>query len=135
MDDHDEWLEEGTELQLNFNKHAGLIPVTVQDAESNRVLMLAWTNEEAFHETLKTKKATFWSTSRQELWRKGQTSGNTLSIIEILVDCDQDALVYRVHRDGGGVCHTIDPTTQQHRKTCFYRKLNLKLGQLDFLQS
>jgi phosphoribosyl-ATP pyrophosphohydrolase/phosphoribosyl-AMP cyclohydrolase len=77
----------------------------VQDAESNRVLMLAWMNDEAERLTRETGQAWFWSRSREQLWRKGETSGNTLEVVELRDDCDGDALLVRV-RPAGPVCHT-----------------------------
>lgn len=77
----------------------------VQDAESNRVLMLAWMNDEAERLTRETGEAWFWSRSRQQLWRKGETSGNTLAVVELRDDCDGDALLVRV-RPAGPACHT-----------------------------
>lgn len=130
---HDHELEEGPELRLNFEKRGGLLPVTVQDAETKRILMMAWVNEAALQETIHSGLATFWSTSRHELWKKGLTSGDTLSIVQILVDCDQDALVYVVRRNGGGVCHTIDPQTGKHRLSCFYRELDFDSHNLKFI--
>ena len=76
--------------------------------------------------------ATFWSTSRNELWTKGETSGDFLKIIEILTDCDQDALVYRVEPQGAGACHTKDREKGVARKSCFYRRLNLATRRLEF---
>ena len=84
---------------------AALIPVIVQDADSGRVLMLAYADEEALSKTRETGEAWFWSRSRQELWHKGATSGNTLVVEEIRDDCDGDALLYRV-RPNGPACHT-----------------------------
>ncbi len=130
---HHQELEEGNQLLLDFEKHGGLMPVVVQDAQDNRILMVAWANRQSFEETLRTGLATFWSTSRNELWTKGLTSGNTLSIIQILVDCDQDALVYRVHRNGGGVCHTRDPKTGRNRESCFYRHFDWNEKKLYFV--
>jgi phosphoribosyl-ATP pyrophosphohydrolase/phosphoribosyl-AMP cyclohydrolase len=83
----------------------GLTPVIVQDAATNRVLMLAYADEEALRRTRETGEAWFWSRSRQELWHKGATSGNTLAVEEIRDDCDGDALLYRV-RPNGPACHT-----------------------------
>jgi phosphoribosyl-AMP cyclohydrolase len=78
--------------------------------------------------------ATFWSTSRNELWTKGATSGDFLKIIDIYVDCDQDAIVYRVEPQGQGACHTKDPATNVARKSCFYRKVDLKSGGLETIE-
>ncbi|MCF6266867.1 MAG: phosphoribosyl-AMP cyclohydrolase [Desulfuromusa sp.] len=123
-------LEEGTELLIDFAKRGGLIPAVVQDAADGRILMLAYVNPEALKTTLEKGMATFWSTSRNELWTKGETSGDFLKIIEILTDCDQDALVYRVEPQGGGACHTKDPESGKTRASCFYRKFALPSEQL-----
>jgi phosphoribosyl-AMP cyclohydrolase / phosphoribosyl-ATP pyrophosphohydrolase len=82
-----------------------LTPVIVQNVETNRVLMLAYANDEALRRTRETGEAWFWSRTRQELWRKGATSGNTMAVEEIADDCDGDALLYRV-RPSGPACHT-----------------------------
>jgi phosphoribosyl-AMP cyclohydrolase len=118
-------LEEGTELTIDFEKRGGLIPAVVQDVADGRVLMLAYVNQLALDTTFEKGMATFWSTSRNELWTKGETSGDFLKIIEILTDCDQDALVYRVEPQGGGACHTKNPGNGETRSTCFYRKADL----------
>jgi len=117
-----EELEESNQLHLQFAKRGGLLPVAVQETSTGQILMLASVNEAAFEHTLKSGRATFFSTSRQKLWTKGETSGDFLRIDEILVDCDQDAIVYRVTLEGQGVCHTFGPDGQ-HRKACFYRKV------------
>lgn len=126
-------IEEGKELRLQFEKRNGLLPVVVQESLSGDILMIASVNGEAINQTIKTGKATFWSTSRQKLWVKGETSGNTLLLDEILVDCDQDALIYKVTLDGDGACHTINKQGSP-RKSCFYRKLNITSLELDFLE-
>ncbi len=115
-------LEEGLELAVQYEKRGGLVPTIVQDADSGDVLMLGYANQQALKETLRSGYATFWSTSRNELWTKGDTSGDFLKIREILVDCDQDALIYRVERCGNGACHTKDRNCKA-RKSCFYRRL------------
>ncbi len=102
---------------INFNKAGGLVPVIAQDVESGKVLMLAYANSEAFENTLKTGKATYWSRSRNKLWCKGEESGNYQDVIEILIDCDEDALIYKVKQAGiGAACHT-------GYVSCFYRSL------------
>jgi phosphoribosyl-AMP cyclohydrolase len=105
-------LEEGTELQLDFTKlqriagtESQVVPVVVQDADSREVLVVAYANQAALDHTLKTGVATFWSTSRNELWIKGRTSGDTLQIVDIRVNCEQNSLLYLVRMVGGGVCH------------------------------
>ncbi|MBN1265296.1 MAG: phosphoribosyl-AMP cyclohydrolase [Anaerolineales bacterium] len=107
-------------MDLRFD-HNGLITVVVQDAETGLVLMVAWANEIAIQQTLDTGFATFWSRSRKELWRKGSTSGNTMQITQIHVDCDADTLLYRV-RPAGPACHTGNTT-------CFYRTLEEALAE------
>jgi phosphoribosyl-AMP cyclohydrolase len=131
-------LEEGNELQLDFTKlqkvaKTGLpvLPVVVQDADSHEVLVVAYANQQALEHTLKTGIATFWSTSRNELWIKGATSGDTLQIVDIRVNCEQNSLLYLVRMLGGGVCHTKDAHGHT-RKTCYYR--SLKDGKLRFLE-
>nr|WP_299382221.1 phosphoribosyl-AMP cyclohydrolase [Allomuricauda sp.] len=126
-------LEEGLNLNPQFIKRGGLLPVAVQETSSGQLLMLGSVNEEAFKKTLETKLATFWSTSRNELWTKGETSGDLLRIDKILIDCDQDALVYQVTLLGDGVCHTYD-LQGSHRKACFYRELNMEQGSLRFIE-
>lgn len=106
--------EQGTRFMPRFDGQ-GLLAAMAVDVTDNRPLMLAWMNEEALRRTRETGTAHFWSRSRQALWKKGETSGNVLEVVEILVDCDQDALVLRC-RPAGPACHTGAPT-------CFYRKL------------
>ncbi len=116
-------LEEGSSLAIDFDKRGGLVPGVVQDVRDGAILMLAYINREALDKTLDSGMATFWSTSRNQLWTKGETSGDFLKIVEVLVDCDQDALIYRVRPQGDGACHTRDPQTGKTRETCFYRRL------------
>ncbi len=124
-------LEEGKVLNINFEKRGGFAPTIVQDVRNGQVLMLAYVNKEALDETLRSSMATFWSTSRNELWTKGATSGDFLKIIDIYLDCDQDAIVYRVEPQGQGACHTKDAETNAARKSCFYRKVNLETEGLE----
>lgn len=100
----------------DFSKGDGLIPVIVQCAQSSRVLMLAYMNEEAFHKTLETGEAHYWSRSRKALWHKGETSGNVQKIHSIQLDCDNDTLLLLITQIGGAACHT-------GRESCFYRQL------------
>ena len=109
-------LEAGSQFAQRFNAD-GLVTGIVQDFENGDILMLAHMNQQAITKTLETGKAWFYSRSRQSLWMKGETSGNTLNVKEILVDCDQDALVLKVKLDGEGACHT-------GARSCFYRSLN-----------
>ncbi|TCI94146.1 phosphoribosyl-AMP cyclohydrolase [Tenacibaculum sp. M341] len=127
-------LEEGLKLNPQFEKRGGLLPVAVQETNTGQVLMLASVNKEALSKTLKTKMATFWSTSRNQLWTKGETSGDYLQIDKILIDCDQDAFVYQVSLVGNGVCHTFD-AEGKHRKACFYRELDLEENSLQFIKN
>ncbi|WP_448568174.1 bifunctional phosphoribosyl-AMP cyclohydrolase/phosphoribosyl-ATP diphosphatase HisIE [Thermus sp.] len=93
----------------------GLVPVVVQDARTGEVLTLAYANREALEETLRTGQSVFYSRSRKSLWRKGETSGHTQEVVEVLLDCDGDAVVYRVI-PRGPACHTGE-------RTCFHRPL------------
>lgn len=104
--------DETEQLRPKFNAD-GLIAAIVQDADSHAVLMLAWMNADALAATLETGQATYWSRSRGELWIKGATSGHTQAVVDVRVDCDQDAVLLRV-RQTGAACHT-------HRTSCFYR--------------
>ncbi len=125
-------LEESLLINLQFNKRDGLLPVAVQETTTGQLLMLASVNKEALSKTLKIKKATFWSTSRKKLWTKGETSGDFLSIDRILIDCDQDAIVYQVTLLGDGVCHTYNEKGK-HRKACFYREIDMDQNKLKFI--
>jgi phosphoribosyl-AMP cyclohydrolase len=116
--------EEGERFLPDFDKRGGLLPVVVQSVVDGRVLMLGYADREAVRISAATGRATFWSTSRGKRWTKGETSGDYLRIEEILVDCDQDALLYRVTPEGGGVCHTRAPATGAARTSCFYRRLD-----------
>jgi phosphoribosyl-AMP cyclohydrolase len=100
---------------LDFAKGNGLIAVVAQDVKSKKVLMVAYANREAVEKTLETGYAHYWSRSRKKLWMKGETSGNTQKIKDILVDCDRDSLVYIVEQKGYA-CHTGE-------ETCFFRRL------------
>ncbi len=109
-------LEDGLVFQPRFDDK-GLIPAIVTDAEDGTVLMLAYMNEEALRLTRETGEAHFWSRSRQSLWRKGATSGETQRVVDIRTDCDQDTILLSVALQGKGVaCHT-------GRRSCFYRRL------------
>ncbi|WP_425237087.1 phosphoribosyl-AMP cyclohydrolase [Ulvibacterium sp.] len=126
-------LEEGIEFTPQFDKRSGLLPVAVQETDSGQLLMLASINAEALRKTIKTGLATFWSTSRNKLWVKGETSGDFLTVDTILVDCDQDAFVYQVTLQGDGVCHTYNKHGK-HRKACFYRNVDTKNNTLQFIK-
>jgi phosphoribosyl-AMP cyclohydrolase len=131
-------LEEGTALQLDFTKVAkaaeqspDVIPVAVQDADSKEVILVAYENEEALQRTIRTRIATFWSTSRRELWIKGETSGNHFEMVEVRVNCEQNSLLYVVRPKGDGICHTKN--SQGMARDCYYRRLDLESGILENL--
>lgn len=122
-------LEEGATLQLDFSKlkqaalcGENLIPAVAQDIQSKEVLIIAYVNEKALRHSLQTQKATFWSTSRNELWEKGSTSGDSLLLKEIRVNCEQNSILYLVELEGQGACHTKQ-SDGQSRLSCFYRKI------------
>lgn len=103
-----------SDLKINFSKSDGLVPCVVQDANTNVVLMLGFMNEEAYQKTMREKRVTFFSRSKQRLWTKGETSGNFLALQQILIDCDQDTLLIKAN-PVGPVCHT-------GADTCFNEK-------------
>ena len=100
---------------IDFEKSGGLVPVIVQDISSKEILTLAYANKESLELTQKTGNSWFWSRSRNKLWMKGEESGNTQKVKEILVDCDLDALIYLVE-PSGPACHTGE-------KVCFHNVL------------
>lgn len=102
-------------VKLDFAKGSGLLPAIAQDWKTGDVLMLAYINEEAWNETLKTGNATYWTRSRQKLWRKGEESGNVQKVKEIYVDCDLDTVIFKVEQIGGAACH-------EGYHSCFFRK-------------
>jgi len=103
---------------MDYSKLDGLIPAVIQDADSSEVLMVGFMNEEALARTRQSGYATFFSRTRSALWMKGETSGNRLAVVDILVDCDDDTVLLKVRREGdGNVCHTGE-------RTCFHRKLS-----------
>ena len=131
-------LEEGSRLTLDFGKIAkvakvcsDVIPVAVQHADTREVILIAYTNERAMKVAIETKTAVFWSTSRNELWEKGKTSGETYELLEILVNCEQNSLVYKVRPRRGGICHTKNAAGQA--RNCYYRRVNLKTLALENL--
>lgn len=115
-------IEESDVLMLQTRKRGGLVPVVVQERAGGDVLMVGYANERALRETQRSGYATFWSTSRNTLWTKGETSGDRLHVEEIRIDCDQDAILYIVTMEGYGVCHTRT-TEGRARRRCFYRRL------------
>jgi phosphoribosyl-AMP cyclohydrolase len=133
-------LEEGQNLLLDFDKlskvvaaSSKIIPVAVQDIDSKNVILIAYTNELAFKESIRTKVATFWSTSRNELWIKGATSGNYFELVEIFVNCEQNSLLYLVRPKGEGICHTRNKSGKA--RDCFYRRLDFRSEKLNNINS
>ncbi len=126
--DHKE-LENGTRLALDFTKLAkvancgeDVVPAVAQDVESGEVLIVGYANQLALDTAMEEKKATFWSTSRKELWIKGLTSGNYLELVEACVNCEQNSILYRVRQVGEGACHTNDASGKA-RHGCYYRSI------------
>ena len=107
---NDNWLN-----KINWSNE-GLVPAIAQDSTTGRVLMVAWMNREALELSAKTGVAVYWSRSRKKLWRKGEESGHTQSIVEMRLDCDEDVILLKVEQKGGIACHT-------GRESCFFQKL------------
>lgn len=131
-------VESTNELKLNFSKLAKatgscpeLVPVAVQNIDTGEVILVAYANETAFRKAIETRKAVFWSTSRNELWEKGKNSGNTFELVEVFVNCEQNSLLYRVRPNRGGICHTSNKTGRP--RNCFYRRLNMDTLELENL--
>lgn len=103
---------------IDFNKLNGLVPCVVQDFSTNKVLMLAFMNAEAYEKTTREKKVTFYSRSKQRLWTKGETSGNSLELVDILQDCDNDTLLLKVNPKGP-TCHTGSDTCFNEKNESF----------------
>lgn len=129
-------LEEGTSLQLDFqkiekvlNNCSSIIPAAVQNIDTKEVILIAYVNEEALKKAVETRIATFWSTSRNELWIKGQTSGELFDVIEVYVNCEQNSLLYLVRPRRGGICHTKNRRGEP--RNCFYRRINLETWELE----
>jgi phosphoribosyl-AMP cyclohydrolase len=130
-------LEEGSDLWLDFDKlktvtqtDEPVLPVVVQDADSKEILIVAYANETALRYTLERGVAAFWSTSRNKLWVKGETSGDTLEIVEVRVNCEQNSLLYIVKLLGEGACHT-QGADGKARRSCYYRRV--RDGKLEFV--
>ena len=131
-------LEEGLSLALDFDKlgaigRAGqqVVPVVLQHVDTGDVLYVGYANDEALTESFRRGSAVLWSTSRNELWHKGATSGDVLELVEVRVNCEQNSLLYRVRPVTGGACHTTDPSTGRARGSCYYRRV-LADGSLSF---
>lgn len=122
-----ESVEAGMAFKPKFDAD-GLIPAIVTDASSGVVLMFAWMNEDALARTIETRVGHFWSRSRKSLWQKGEDSGNTLRVVEMRIDCDQDVIWLRVNVEGDGLaCHT-------GQRSCFYRSVPLGTAPAPTLQ-
>lgn len=127
-------LEEGTALTLDFTKLqqvaevGGVLPCAVQDVDSGEVILVAYVNEIALRTSIDEGIAVFWSTSRNELWRKGATSGETFTLLEVLVNCEQNSLLYRVRPMRGGICHTKNERGAP--RNCYYRSIDFTTWEL-----
>ena len=131
-------LEEGKTLQLDFAKMArasaqcpDVIPCAVQNADTGEVILIAYVNERALKASVESRTAVFWSTSRNELWEKGKTSGEVYDLLEVLVNCEQNSLLYLVRPAGAGSCHTKGESGKA-RSGCYYRRLTK--GQLEHVK-
>jgi phosphoribosyl-AMP cyclohydrolase len=131
-------LEEGRGLRLDFRKLLkattacpDILPVAVQNIDTGEVILVAYANERALRAAIETRSAVFWSTSRNELWEKGKTSGETFELVEVRVNCEQNSVLYRVRPRRGGICHT----NNRHGapRNCYYRRLNFETGELEHL--
>jgi phosphoribosyl-AMP cyclohydrolase len=103
---------------IDFEKAGGLVPAIAQDETTGQVLMMAWMNHEAYDETVRTRRACYFSRSRGKLWRKGEESGNVQEVREIYVDCDADTILLKVHQIGGAACH-------EGYASCFFRRVDV----------
>ena len=122
-------LEEGTRAQLDFGKLRKIaetgqqvLPVVLQHADTGEVLFVGYANRRALEETLRVRQAVLWSTSRNELWHKGATSGDWLDLVDVRVNCEQNSLLYRVVPRTGGACHTL-AADGRARPSCYYRRV------------
>lgn len=128
-------LEEGQELKLDFEKLSkvakncpDVLPVAVQNADTQEVILVAYANELALKKAIETRTAVFWSTSRNELWEKGKSSGEFFDLLEVCVNCEQNSLLYKVRPRRGGICHTKNQAGQP--RNCYYRRLDFETGKL-----
>jgi phosphoribosyl-AMP cyclohydrolase len=131
-------LEEGIEFRMDWQKleravasSGGIVPVAVQNADTREVILVAYATEESLRHSLETGKASFWSTSRGELWEKGKSSGETFTLLEVRVNCEQNSLLFLVRPDRGGICHTKNRDGQS--RNCYYRRLNRETMELENL--
>ena len=131
-------LEEGSTLQVDFSKIAKIaasspdvIPVAVQHADTREIILVAYTNEYALKTSLEKRTLVLWSTSRNELWEKGVTSGETFELLEVRVNCEQNSLVYEVRPKRGNICHTKNRKGEPRNR--YYRRLDPDTMQLENL--
>ena len=127
-------LEETTKLTLDFGKLAkvaqvpSVLPCAVQNIDTSEVILVAYVNQQALDASIESRSAVFWSTSRNELWEKGKTSGETFELLEVRVNCEQNSLLYRVRPRRGGICHTKNAAGEP--RNCFYRLLDFETREL-----
>jgi phosphoribosyl-AMP cyclohydrolase len=131
-------LEEGNDLTLDFGKLAkvaancpDVLPVAVQNVDSGEIILVAYANRQALERSIETRTAVFWSTSRNELWEKGKTSGETFELLEVRVNCEQNSLVYIVRPRRGDICHTKN--REGKPRNCYYRRIDFDTGLLENL--
>src|SRR3970282_1731431 len=138
-------IEDTDVLSLDFAKlakipaEAAVLPCAVQDADTGEVILVAYVNEAALRRAVETRSAVFWSTSRDEIWEKGKTSGETFELVEVRVNCEQNYLLYRVRprrspstgSGRSGICHTQNKSGAP--RNCFYRRLDFETGRLENL--
>ena len=124
-------LEEGRTLQLDFKKlrkvaaiEADVLPVAIQNADTRELILVAYTNDEAFEKSIASRSLVLWSTSRNELWEKGKTSGETFELVEARVNCEQNSLLYLVRPKRGDICHTQNQAGEA--RNCYYRKIDIE---------
>ncbi|MCE9613431.1 MAG: phosphoribosyl-AMP cyclohydrolase [Lentisphaerae bacterium] len=129
-------IEEGNALMLDFGKIAKIaercrdvIPVAVQNLDTGEVILVAYTNELAFRKSLEARRLILWSTSRNELWEKGKTSGETFDLVEAYVNCEQNSLLYKVRPRRRGICHTKNRAGEP--RDCYYRRVNFDTAELE----
>tara|TARA_B100000963_G_scaffold15077_1_gene11557 strand:+ start:530 stop:943 length:414 start_codon:yes stop_codon:yes gene_type:complete len=122
-------LEESLELSVDWNKLSkaasasdGLVPVAVQDINTNELILIAYINEIAFKESIRKKMLILWSSSRNELWIKGKTSGNTFDLLEAYINCEQNSFLFKVSPKKKGICHTKNKNGES--RNCYYRQIN-----------
>jgi len=133
-------LEEGTRLAIDFEKIGkvadrcrDVIPVAIQNADTQEVILLAYTNRSAFRKSIETRSLVLWSTSRNELWEKGEASGETFELVEVCLNCEQNSLLYKVRpqRQAGRICHTTNAAGRP--RNCYYRRINFETLELENL--